>query len=73
MLCKEEIVDHRQLDNGKNATQRVSADADIDMLICAGDLSHSEPVSRFSIKLLTFLLLFYSFKIIIIIINHNKS
>ena len=43
-LCKEEIVEHRQLDNGKNATQRVSADADIDMLICAGDLSHSAPV-----------------------------
>ena len=45
----------------------------IDMLICAGDLSHSAPVSRFSIKLFTFLLIFYSFKIIVIIINHNKS
>ena len=43
-LCKEKIVDHCQQDNGKNATQRVSADADIDMLMCAGDLSHSAPV-----------------------------
>lgn len=46
-MCKEEIVDHRQLDNVKNATQRVSADADIEILIVLGSYLIVRPFSLY--------------------------